>query len=76
MGDPGLAILGPAPALVEVIVALPAITAEGHLARARCMAFYYLFGHSGCRDNPEGAAEDRFKSALLRDLATMERGPA
>ncbi len=76
VGDPGLSILSQAPVLVEVIVAWRATTAEGHLARARCMAFFYLPSNSACRDNPEGAAEDRFEAALLRDLVAMERGPA
>ena len=75
-GDPGIAIVSQAPALVEAIVALRATTAEGHLARARCMSFFYLPAHSACRDNPEGAVEDRFEAALLRDLVAVERGPA
>ena len=75
-GDPGIAILSQAPALVEAIVATRAITPEGHLARARCMSFFYLPAHPACRDNPEAAMEDRFEAALLRDLVAMERGPA
>ena len=74
--DPALAMLEPLPALVEQIVALRATTAEGHLARARCMAFAFLPGHSACQDDPEGATEDRLEAAMLRDLTRMERGPA
>ena len=72
--DPGLAMLDPVPALVERIVGLRAITAEGHLARARCIAFPYLPQFRGCRDDPKMAPEDRFKAAERRDLVAMERG--
>ena len=72
--DPGLAMWKPIPALIEQIVAFRATTAEGHLARARCMAFPYLPGHPACHDDPEAAPEDRFEAAQLRDLVAMERG--
>jgi hypothetical protein len=73
-GDPAFAILDPIPALVEQIVAARATTPDGHLARARCMAFTYLPHHRACQDDPEAAAEDRFHAAMLRDLARAERG--
>ena len=72
--DPNVVMLEPLPALVEQIVALRATKAEGHLARARCMAFPYLPGHSACHENPKAAEEDRFEAAQLRDLVAMERG--
>jgi hypothetical protein len=73
-GDPAFAILDPIPALVEQIVAIRATTADGHLARARCMAFTYLPHHRACQDDPNQAAEGRFHAAMLRDLTQAERG--
>ncbi len=71
--DPAWSMLEPVPALVERIVSLRAITPEGHLARGRCLVTHYLPGYPGCQDDPEGATEDRFKAAILRDLVQMER---
>ncbi len=71
--DPCLSILDPIPALAERIVALRATTAEGHMARARCMAFHYLAHHPIAQDDPDSAAEDRFQAALYRDLIAQER---
>ena len=76
LGDPGLTMLEPLAALVEQIVVLRATTAEGHLARARCKAFYWLPEADVCKDDPAGAAEDRFEAAELRDLIAMEREAA
>ena len=73
-GDPAWATLDPIPALENKIVALRATTAEGITARARCMAFTYMPGHTGLLDNPDMAAEDRFRAALMRDLVRLERG--
>ena len=72
--DPSLAILEPLPSLVERIVALRATTADGHAARAQCMTFAFLPTAMICRDNPDGAAEDRFESAMYRDLVRAEMG--
>ena len=73
---PAWSILDPVPDLEERIVALHATTAEGHFARARCVAFHYLAHHTACQDDPDGAREDRFKAAWLRDLVRLERGSA
>jgi hypothetical protein len=72
--DRGWEILEPIPALEEQIVALRATTPEGHLARARCVAFTYLPANPVCQDDPEAAREDRFRAAMIRDLVHMERG--
>ena len=72
---PGEEMLDPLPGLVEQIVALPAKTAEGHLARARCAAYCWMPGAPVCQDDPNGAPEDRFNAAAMRDLVAMERGP-
>ena len=71
--DPRLSMLDPLPALVERIVKLKATTAEGHVARARCMTCHYLAHHPIAQDDPDGAAEDRFQAALYRDLIAQER---
>ena len=72
--DPAWDILDPMADLEEKIVRLRAVTAEGHLARAQCVAFSYLPHHRVCQDDPEAAREDRFQAACMRDLIHMERG--
>jgi hypothetical protein len=72
--DPAVSMLLPLRELTEVIVASRAVTAEGHLARARCAAFHTLPGSLACRDNPAGGRESRFRAAALRDLVHAERG--
>ena len=72
--DPHWAILDPLPELRDKIATLRATTAEGFYARARCVAFHYTPEHKGCLDHPDGAAEDRFKAANLRDMVRAERG--
>ena len=73
--DPIWAIFDPKNALVEQIIALPATTAEGCIARARCMAIEYLPQCKECQDNPNAAEMDRFEAAFLRDLVSMKRSP-
>ena len=70
----GSAMLDPLDSLVERIVAARAVTAEGHMARAQCAAFHWIPGARVCQDDPDGASEDRFIAAGLRDLVAMERG--
>ncbi len=72
--DPAWAMLDPMPELEERIVSLQAVTAEGHFARARCAAFFYLSHHPSCQDNPDAPREMRFRAAALRDLVHAERG--
>ena len=72
--DPHWAILNPVPGLRDKIATLRATTAEGFYARARCVAFHYLPEYKGCLDQPDGAAEDRFTGANLRDMVRAERG--
>ena len=70
--DPNWSMLDPIPALRNRIIVLTATTAEGHLARARCMAFSLMPNHSVAQDDPDGAPEDRFRAALYRDLIAQE----
>jgi hypothetical protein len=72
--DPGLAILDPIDALRDKIATTVATTAEGHYARLRCIAFHFLPNHSSCQDDPDGATEDRFRAANLRDAVRVVRG--
>ena len=54
-----------------------AVTAEGHVARAKCVAWHYLPNHRSCQDDPEYGFEDRFMAAGMRDLvADVQRGRA
>ncbi len=71
--DPAWVLLDPASELEEKIVALRAQTAEGHFARARCEAFFYLPKHRGCQDDPEAGREDRWRAANLRDVVRLEQ---
>ncbi len=52
--DPNVSMLDPLATVAEKIVALTATTAEGHAARARCMAFWYLPSHRIAQDDPDG----------------------
>ena len=49
--DPGWDMQDPMADLEEEIVRLRAVTAEGHLARARCAAFTYLPCHRVYQDD-------------------------
>jgi hypothetical protein len=71
--DPAWALLDPASELEEKIVALHAQTAEGHFARARCVAFFHLSTHRDCQDDPEDDREDRWRAANLRDVVRLEQ---
>jgi hypothetical protein len=72
--DPAWAILDPLEATVERIISARATTAEGCAARMRCLAFHHMPGSMVLRDDPDGAHQDRFKAAVLRDLVRDERG--
>ena len=72
--DPGVAILDPIDELGAKIIALRAVTAEGYVARAKCVAWHYLPNHRSCQDDPEYGFEDRFMAAGMRDLVADVQG--
>ena len=72
--DPGWAMLDPLPGLTETIATSRAVTAEEHLARAKCITFCFLPHAQICQDDLDGAEEDRFKSAMYRDLVWPDHG--
>ena len=71
--DPAWAILDPLPGLRDRIAGLRARTPNGYFARLSCMAFHHLPSADACRDDPEGATEDRFRAANLRDAVAVVR---
>jgi hypothetical protein len=72
--DPAWSILDPIDDLKDKIATFQATTAEGHFARARCIAFHHMPYAEACRDFPDDPSEDRFRAANLRDAVRVVRG--